>query len=652
MGYKKIVNLYQDPDIIHIFKEVYCLEKIHGCLQAATRITLADGTKIPISKLVRNRCIGTEVLGFKNGKVTTTKIVNVFVNGKTDHWLKISGKRKGAGRGHSRFVVRCTPEHKIYNGSKYIPAEHLKKGDSIFVLRKDLEITPLQEQVLLGMVLGDASIKLSTLTASIYFGHKEAHKEYCDWIAAALGDIVITRSKLVKSGYGTMMQRASTTSLFAIKEKFESFIKNGRKVVPDWVVKAISPVGLAFWYMDDGSLGTDDKQEDRALFATCDFTEKDCKTLLKCLSKFNIKGTIQKSDGYLRIRLNADEADKFFALIAPYIPKDMQYKLPKRYRGAPGWLPNLNSENCYKKHLVEQEILSIEKIDLEQLPSRNKYDIETETHNFFANDILVHNSSARVSWKKGKLHFFSGGAKHSNFIEIFDHNALIKKFKDNFEPYMSISVYGEVYGGKMQGMSKTYGPDLKFVAFEVCIDDNWLNVPNAENVTNKLGLEFVHYVKGPSTIEFVNEQRDAPSVQAIRNGITEPKKREGVVIRPMIELTKNNGSRIMAKHKHDDFRETKTPREISPETLKVLADAKEIADEWATPMRLTHVIDKLCPGGVELTVRDTSRVISAMIQDIRDESAGEIAWSPEVSKALGRQTAVLFQTRLKSKLTE
>lgn len=264
----------------------------------------------------------------------------------------------------------------------------------------------------------------------------------------------------------------------------------------------------------------------------------------------------------------------------------------------------------------------------------------------------IHGTSAHVAWKDGKLRFFSGGAKNVNFVKLFDEEALSKIFEHNFGTIIPVTVYGEAYGGKMQGMSKTYGPDLKFVAFEVCIDDNWLNVPNAEDVVNKLNLEFVHYVKGPSNIEFVNEQRDAPSVQAVRNGIAEPKLREGVVIRPMIELTKNNGSRIMAKHKHDDFRETKTAREVNPEQLKAMSDAKEIADEWITMNRLEHVLDKLSPDGIELTIKDTSKVISAMIQDVRAESTGEIVWSTEVAKALARQSAVLFKVRLKSKLEQ
>lgn len=264
----------------------------------------------------------------------------------------------------------------------------------------------------------------------------------------------------------------------------------------------------------------------------------------------------------------------------------------------------------------------------------------------------IHGTSAHFRWKDGNLTFFSGGEKHANFVALFDLEKLTKLLTEEFGLYTDVTVFGEAYGGKQQGMSNTYGKELKFVAFEVKIDGHWLNVPNAEDVSKKLGIEFVDYVKGPTDLEFANEQRDRPSIQAVRNGITEPKKREGVVIRPLVELTKNNGERVMAKHKHDDFRETKTPREVTPEQLKMLEDAKEIAEEWITPMRLHHVMDKLSAGGKELTIKDTKLVIDAMVKDVGEESKGEIKWGPEVYKFLGRNSAVLFKEHLKKKLTQ
>jgi hypothetical protein len=250
----------------------------------------------------------------------------------------------------------------------------------------------------------------------------------------------------------------------------------------------------------------------------------------------------------------------------------------------------------------------------------------------------IHGTSAHVSYKiqdgKPMVSFFSGGENHQNFVALFDQDELKEKFKEIGA--VSVTVYGEAYGGKQQKMSDTYGKALKFIAFDVKIDDNWLAVPQAEDVARQLGIEFVDYVKVSTDLKDLDEQRDRPSEQAIRNGCGNDKKREGVVLRPLVEMTKNNGKRILCKHKGDDFKETKTPREVSPEQLKVLSDAKEIAEEWVTPMRITHVLDKIQDPGME----KMKEIISAMIEDVQREGEGEIEWSKPVSKAIARATAV------------
>jgi hypothetical protein len=268
----------------------------------------------------------------------------------------------------------------------------------------------------------------------------------------------------------------------------------------------------------------------------------------------------------------------------------------------------------------------------------------------------IHGTSAHISFKlNGSLpvdfggpkptpliHFFSGGEKHDNFVKLFDHEKLFAKFVEL--GLDSVTIYGEAYGGKQQGMRETYGPNLKFVAFDVEIGDNWLGVEQAAAFCASLGLEFVHFEKGPATVEWLNSQRDADSMQAIRNGVGPGKIREGVVIRPPFEVKTNNGKRVISKHKRDEFKETSTPRAVDPEKLVVLSDAKAIASEWVTEMRLSHVMDKLSPPAIAM--EDIKRVIYAMMEDIGREAEGEIKWSPAVNKAIGNETATLFKKRI------
>lgn len=262
----------------------------------------------------------------------------------------------------------------------------------------------------------------------------------------------------------------------------------------------------------------------------------------------------------------------------------------------------------------------------------------------------IHGTSTHISWRCNDkvVSFFAGGESHNKFVNIFDSESLTKKFEEVC-PLSNCIIYGEGYGGKQQGMSATYGKELKFIAFDVKIEGLWLSVPDAENVCKMLGLEFVDYVKVPTDLDVLNHERDKDSVQAVRNGCGEGKKREGVVLRPLIELTKNNGDRIISKHKRDEFIETKTPRVVNPDEMKILDDAKAIAEEWCTEMRLIHVLDKLPQG---ISIESTKLVIDAMVEDIYREAKGEIVESKEVIKFIGGKAATMFKKKLQKDLEE
>jgi len=258
----------------------------------------------------------------------------------------------------------------------------------------------------------------------------------------------------------------------------------------------------------------------------------------------------------------------------------------------------------------------------------------------------IHGTSAHIDFKyeEGKLIFFPGGSKMDNFMKNFDEEALLAKFKEKFKS--NVTVYGEAYGGKCQGMKDTYGPDLKFIVFDVKVDETWVSVPNAENIALNLGLEFVAYSQIPTDLNEIDRQRDLDSTQAFRNGIKERKMREGVVLRPLTEFRDNRGNRIMCKHKRDEFKETKTKREVSPEKLKIIEDTEKIADEWVTAMRLDHILSKMPECGIE----HTGKIIKIMVEDVYREGKDEIIESLETRKAIGKATAKLFKYHLNNKL--
>jgi RNA ligase. len=260
----------------------------------------------------------------------------------------------------------------------------------------------------------------------------------------------------------------------------------------------------------------------------------------------------------------------------------------------------------------------------------------------------VDGTSAHVRWVDGELGFFSGGAKHEQFLTLFNQEKLRADFENLGRS--KVVVFGEAHGGKQQGQSWRYGNQLRFVAFEVKVDETWLSVPSAEWIVKALGLEFVHYVKCSTDLDVLNAERDAPSEQARRNGVEGDKPREGIVLRPLIEAKINNGGRIIAKYKRDDERETRTPRTVIDSTkLKIISDAERIAEEWVTDKRLEHVVDQLQLRDEALGMEHTQRVVDLMIADVVREGEGEIVDSREARKAIGHATVKLLKKHITSR---
>lgn len=259
----------------------------------------------------------------------------------------------------------------------------------------------------------------------------------------------------------------------------------------------------------------------------------------------------------------------------------------------------------------------------------------------------VHGTSAHVSYVEGQpLSFFSGGESHDRFVALFDEVDLTAKVA--MLGHREVTIYGEAYGGRCMGMRATYGDALRFIVFDVRVGEAWLSVPDANQVVTGLGLEFVPFVEVSTDLADLDLARDAPSVVAQRRGCGDDKPREGVVLRPPVEVTLNGNHRVVAKHKREAFSERATPQKVvDAAKLAVLAEASAIAQEWVTPMRLAHVLDKL-PRPLDMSA--TPQVIAAMVADVYREATGEVVESRDATTAIGRRTASLFREWLQAQL--
>ena len=540
-----IQRIQNYPEALFPGEEVVATEKLHGCLQARSRVTMADFSVKEIKDIV----IGDWVLGLDpNGKAIPTLVTNVFNNGLTEDWLRVKGPRIGMGRGNSFFSITCTPQHLIYTTSfGYVPANKLDPNlHKVVMHRSEMDLTNIQKQVILGKLLGDGSLRLMNSSAIMEFSHILQNEDYVDYCMLLLGGLSNGNKDLYESGYGSEILRSQTISSFFIKHYFSHMITDCGKQVSDDTLEFLSPLSIAIWYMDDGCRFTSGEQEDRAGFAVCGFSEESVDCLISGLNRFGIEAKkSNNSDGYARICLNSDASDKLWMMISPYICKSMQYKLPERYQSDFLWEPN-QCVSEYKTVIVEQEINSIEKCG-DPKQNRSKYDIETETHNFFANGIVVHNSSSRVgivveAGENGEPEWVLCIGSSENrrklnegslyYVPVEDYGAekLIAAFDSVREEGLrgSVILFGEIFGGGVQG-KYVYGSPKKhlFRAFDLAI--------NGKYVDYDVFLQFCEGHGIMTVPELYRGPYDFEAMKALCQGQStlDTHIREGIVVKPV-----------------------------------------------------------------------------------------------------------------------
>jgi len=526
---------------LHVFEEgeeVFISEKVHGCVNSQTGISLPDGSRKRIQELFDQQYKG-EVLGVdEDGKITTSRVRNVFKNGCKSQWLIIRTTRTGCGRGNSFATLHCTPEHEVYDSTAghYRRADSFKVGDTVNLIRSEAGLTPVQEQVLIGKMLGDGNLLVANeFSASLRFSHKREHLEYLEWTLKGLGELAGNRQLDRISGYDTKMVVARSKSNGFVYKNFINWVATGKKEFPKSFIDKVGPIALAFWYMDDGSLSHHDGQEDRALLATNSFSKGSIDNLVKSLKIFGINAIPYQAHGW-RLRLNADDAEKLFLLISPYIPRVMQYKLPERYRGHEGWLPG---DKSYKPIITRQIITEIKNWKLNQ----QRYDLETETHNYFANGVLIHNCNSRFTFVDGRMRCGS----HTCWKKENEQNLWWQALRQNpaIEAWCrtnpGLTLYAETYG---QVQNLTYGTkrgQFLIAGFDVLKGNEWLSWNELESIRSNIPWVPVLY-QGPYSESLAREFAEGNSLIAGADHI-----REGCVIKPVRERTCPEVGRVMLK---------------------------------------------------------------------------------------------------------
>lgn len=403
-------------------------EKCDGCLPYFQKVNLFDGTSKPISKLN----IGDVVQGYchETNAIVPSRVLNKINSGKTNAWYSINVKSELNNLGRTKTKLFCTGNHEIFANNKYTPASELNIGDTVLKTVEDYKISKDVENILIGKLLGDGSIDIHNGTKwAITFGHCEEQKDYLLYLRELLDDFVTDSVDTRISGYGSTMFRSRTKHSSDLNNLFSKWLETGTRQIPENL--HLTPLSLCFWYLDDGSLNHSSLQQDRAVFSICSFNEESIKNLDIALKNYGFKNyTFYKcKKGYNYLRLQYSDTELLMESIASLVPKSMQYKLSEKYRGR---FVQPVIEPCLKhKFNVEGFITGIDIIPSDGFiyGTKTKWDIETETSNFFAGEILIHNSSITIGIND---HFPDGFICSRNLRKKLKINKVVGRRKKTF----------------------------------------------------------------------------------------------------------------------------------------------------------------------------------------------------------------------------
>lgn len=189
-----------------------------------------------------------------------------------------------------------------------------------------------QQYVLTGLLLGDGCLEFDKFKASrLQVKQSINKKEYVFWLYRHFAGLVKTAPKQRQD---TLQWYFSTRSLPIMETWRQVFYRGRRKIVPKNISKLlISPITLAVWFMDDGTLDYRIKSHYSFTYSTDAFTVKEV-TLLKntLLENFGIESTIQtptsRGKKYTKLYIGKNGRDKFLKIVRPYILNCFAYKMP------------------------------------------------------------------------------------------------------------------------------------------------------------------------------------------------------------------------------------------------------------------------------------------------------------------------------------
>ncbi len=198
-------------------------------------------------------------------------------------------------------------------------------------MNKRLKITNRQKQIIIGKILGDGCLEtVNGVTYRLKIEHGAKQRDYVKWLYLELKNLVTGKPKLkLHSSFNRKnSEKYWFNTVYSPSLRFyaKQFYPQGKKGVPKLIKRWLTPLTLAVWFMDDGSVKS--KECRGKILNTHSFDVESLKRLQSAMkSNFDIKTTLRKQKDGTQIYIPASEYQKLKKVIGRHILPLFKYKL-------------------------------------------------------------------------------------------------------------------------------------------------------------------------------------------------------------------------------------------------------------------------------------------------------------------------------------
>lgn len=193
----------------------------------------------------------------------------------------------------------------------------------------------IAREMIWGTMFGDGGVYYGTKNRHCKFAvsHSPKQEEYINWKHNLLESVKASKvyrvtkyHKIRKKEYTTLQFCTKPLSYFTRLRKL--FYPQGKKIILRRLLNKLTPLGLAVWFMDDGTSCKNNRRYPQLNISTCSYTFEENKIIQEYFKeKWDIDVRVHRRKNFPHIYINKPNSLKLIRIIKYHLIPSMQYKI-------------------------------------------------------------------------------------------------------------------------------------------------------------------------------------------------------------------------------------------------------------------------------------------------------------------------------------